>query len=147
MGGELIEIPAATMALGRLRVPYAGGGYLRLFPYWVLRRAVAADNFSGRPTNVYVHPREIDPRQPRMALPLKRHFKYYVGLRTTEAKLRKLLRDYHFVAASTWISEEKYRYADKVFDVRQHIAKSLTAVGSVNAPPPPSCGDLGDDVT
>ena len=44
----------------------------------------------------YIHPREIDPAQPRLALPALKSFKYYVGLASCERKLATLLRDYRF---------------------------------------------------
>ena len=92
--GELYEIPSSTVEVLGRRLCYAGGGYLRLFPYAWVRGCVRRDNRAGIPANVYLHPREIDPDQPRMQLPALRRFKYYVGLRTTEAKLRSLLRDF-----------------------------------------------------
>ena len=46
---------------------------------------------------MYLHPREIDPDQPRLpGLPLHRRFKYYVGLRTAEEKVIHLLRSFPF---------------------------------------------------
>ncbi|NNL65224.1 MAG: DUF3473 domain-containing protein, partial [Myxococcales bacterium] len=74
--GLLDEVPSATIGVGTRRMPYAGGGYLRLFPYAVQKLATQIENRSGRPSTVYVHPREIDPDQPRMALPALRNFKY-----------------------------------------------------------------------
>lgn len=136
--GELFEFPASSVQLGGWRVPYAGGGWLRLFPLSFLLRAIAWDNHEGRPANVYLHPREIDPDQPRMDLPPLRRFKYYVGLRSTEAKLRRILRDFRFVSASAWLESETHRCADQLFDVRQQIAASPAPdVGPAAAPPPP----------
>jgi hypothetical protein len=83
---------------------------------------------AGRPTTVYVHPREIDPDQPRMALPALRRFKYYVGLDGTERKLRALLRDHSFLPAGQWIDRHGARLAECTLDVRQIVA--------VNPPPP-----------
>ena len=45
---------------------------------------------------VNVHPREIDPDQPRLPLPLWRRFKCYVGLKSTLPKLEWLCRNYSF---------------------------------------------------
>lgn len=59
-GGRLLEIPVAVHALGRVRLPIAGGGYLRLFPRRLVTdglRAVAA----ARPVVVYCHPYEFNP--------------------------------------------------------------------------------------
>jgi polysaccharide deacetylase family protein (PEP-CTERM system associated) len=133
-GGELFEIPWTTVGIAGRRLPFAGGGYLRLFPYAAIRACVGAENRAGRPVNVYVHPREIDPDQPRMALPWKRRFKYYVGLRSTAAKLRALLRDQPFVSAGAWLDAHGATRATDVFDVR-----ALGAAPPSHAPlaPPP----------
>ena len=44
----------------------------------------------------YLHPREIDPDQPRMRLPVARRFKYYVGLDTVLTKLDALFSTFRF---------------------------------------------------
>jgi len=135
--GELLELPTSTFGVGRWRLPYAGGGYLRLFPYAALAAGLRFENQRGRPLLVYVHPREIDPEQPRMTLPPRRRFKYYVGLRSTEAKLRRLLRAHRFESASEWIAAHRDCWADNLFDVRAHVAASVSAPRTALAPPPP----------
>jgi len=45
---------------------------------------------------VNVHPREIDPEQPRLPLPLTPRFKCYVNLKSTLPKLEWLCRKYTF---------------------------------------------------
>ncbi len=42
----------------------------------------------------YIHPREIDPAQPRLPMSRSRQFKSYVNLESTEAKIRRVLRDF-----------------------------------------------------
>jgi polysaccharide deacetylase family protein (PEP-CTERM system associated) len=117
-GGTLAEIPASTFSLGARRVPYAGGGYLRLFPGALIDHYIRADNAAGRPANVYIHPREIDPAQPRMTLPALRRFKYYVGLRSTQAKLESMLTKHRFTSVSGWLDAHGDEIADRVLDVR-----------------------------
>ena len=115
--GELAEIPWTTVGFAGRRVPFAGGGYLRLFPYPLIRSCVGVENRAGRPATIYVHPREIDPDQPRMELPWQRRFKYYVGLSSTANKLRALLRDHRFVPIRTWLDAHRERVAGHVFEV------------------------------
>lgn len=138
--GEVLEIPWTTVGFGARRVPYAGGGYLRLFPYGLIRGCVAHDNRSGRPATVYVHPREIDPEQPRMALPWQRRFKYYVGLRSTAAKLRALLRDFEFASVERWLAANDAAAPDAVYDVRELASRSSDTGSAHAAPPPPPVG-------
>lgn len=96
-GGDLIEFPMSVEEV--LGHPYCffGGGYLRLFPLSIIRRMTAGVHRQGRPAIFYIHPREIDPDQPRLAMSAWRQFKSYVNLATTEAKLRELLTEYEFV--------------------------------------------------
>jgi polysaccharide deacetylase family protein (PEP-CTERM system associated) len=77
------------------RVAFAGrtiGLYVRLFPASFLRRHILGENAAGRAAMLYVHPREIDPDQPRLALPWPQSFIHYFGVRGCERKLRRLLR-------------------------------------------------------
>ncbi len=87
------------MSVGRygpLRMAYAGGGYLRLLPLSLIRRGVAQSHRSGRPAVTYLHPRDFAPDGPRVPMPASRRFKCYVGLGTTERKLRALLAAYRW---------------------------------------------------
>lgn len=90
------EIPVATADLFGRRVPCGGGGYFRLLPYPLSRRAIATVNQrEGRPVVFYFHPWEIDPGQPRLPVPsLRSRFRHYVNLDVMEAKLRRLLDDF-----------------------------------------------------
>lgn len=142
-GGLLAEIPSSTFSLGARRVPYAGGGYLRLFPGALINYCIRVDNAAGRPSNVYVHPREIDPDQPRMELSALRRFKYYVGLRSTEAKLEAMLAKHRFTSAGAWLDAHQDAIADRVLDVRSHSPSAGPSPDpSLLPPPPPSADEL-----
>ena len=135
--GLLDEVPSATIGLGGRRVPFAGGGYLRLFPYPLQRLATRLENRAGRPSNVYVHPREIDPEQPRMELPPLRRFKYYVGLASAEAKLRRLLGEFRWVGAGEWLAAHRSQIEPLVLDVREHAASRPPNPDPASIPPAP----------
>ena len=67
------------------------------FPYAVTRWAMRQLNTrEGQPAMVYLHPWEIDPGQPRLAVGRVAQFRHSVNTGTTEAKLRRLLRDFAF---------------------------------------------------
>lgn len=89
---HLVEFPASSIEAPGLAVPIAGGGFLRLFPYWLtaayLRRAA--------PGNVYLHPWEVDPDHPRIAGGAIASFRTYVGLAGLGAKLARLLKEFRF---------------------------------------------------
>ncbi len=89
----LWEFPASTVRLAGRNWPVAGGGYFRLLPLSITRRAIRHLNAEGHPAVVYLHPWEFDPEQPRVvgASSLSR-FRHYVNLERTEARLRALLQ-------------------------------------------------------
>jgi polysaccharide deacetylase family protein (PEP-CTERM system associated) len=94
--GALFEIPMSVAELCGRRFGLFGGGYLRLAPKWMIKWGVARLQAHGRPLVVYVHPRDIDPDQPRLPLPWVRRFKCYVNLHTTFGKLKWLCQNYRF---------------------------------------------------
>ena len=66
--GALAEFPITTVRVLGKPMCFFGGGYLRLFPYPVIRAMGRKAQSEGRPIIFYVHPREIDPEQPRMRI-------------------------------------------------------------------------------
>ena len=95
--GTLLEIPASTVRLGGVNLPIAGGGYFRLLPYawtrWGIRRV---NRVEREPVIFYMHPWEIDPGQPRLAVGRSTRLRHYGGLGRTTDRLRRLLRDFRF---------------------------------------------------
>lgn len=92
------EVPVGTARLLGCNVP-VGGGFFRLFPGVLLHDAIAEVNRRDRrPVVLYVHPWEFDPDQPRLAMAWHRRFRHYVGLRSAEAKLTRLLSAFAFTS-------------------------------------------------
>jgi len=91
--GDLVEFPASILPVMGRRLSLFGGGYLRLFPMWLIRWGITRLDRTGRPVIVYAHPREVDPDHPRLPLGPLRRFKSYVGLKSTLPKLRNLCRE------------------------------------------------------
>jgi polysaccharide deacetylase family protein (PEP-CTERM system associated) len=56
----LLECPPATVRLAGRNWPVAGGGYFRLMPGWMARRAVSRFRREGAPAVLYLHPYEFD---------------------------------------------------------------------------------------
>jgi polysaccharide deacetylase family protein (PEP-CTERM system associated) len=92
--GGLLEVPITVADLLGRPMCFFGGGYLRLFPYWLIHRMALQVLGEGRPVVFYIHPREIDPDHPRLPMSRKRQFKSYVNLETTEVKVRRVLQDF-----------------------------------------------------
>lgn len=99
-GGSLIEFPPSTLVFGGYRLPVGGGGYFRIYPYWLTRLALSRINRTeGQPFIFYLHPWEIDPEQPRIHAGWLSTFRHYTNLSRCEAQLRRLLRDFQFAPA------------------------------------------------
>jgi len=99
-GGKLSVFPVSVMRLAGRTTPFSGGGYLRLFPVALIQRGFRQAHRQGLPVMAYIHPREINPAQPRLKLPLLKSLKYYIGLSSCERKLRRLLGMYRFGTVS-----------------------------------------------
>lgn len=95
--GDLLECPiTVARVLGQPTCCF-GGGYLRLSPLRLIRAMARRVFREGRPVIFYVHPREIDPSQPRLPMPLQRRFKSYVNIASTVGKITSLLAEFKFV--------------------------------------------------
>lgn len=94
--GHLLEIPMSVVKIFGHRTTLFGGGYLRLANKLMIKWGIGKLQIAGRPLIVYVHPREIDPAQPHLPLPLLRQFKCYVNLNSTLPKLKWLCENYSF---------------------------------------------------
>jgi polysaccharide deacetylase family protein (PEP-CTERM system associated) len=95
---NLIEYPISTAKVFGYNVPVAGGGYFRLFPYWLTKQLLLKINTQEKkPFMFYLHPWEVDPDQPRInnASMLSR-FRHYNNLSKTRIRLEKLLNDFEF---------------------------------------------------
>lgn len=105
--GSIAEFPITVVPVLGAPICFFGGGYLRLFPYPLIRAMGRHVLDGGRPVVFYVHPREIDLEQPRLPLGLRRRFTCYVNLSTTRSKIKRILRDFqitsfeHYLAART----------------------------------------------
>ena len=96
-GGQLLEFPITTSRIAGVKLPVAGGGYFRLFPYWLTRMGLQRVNETeGRPFVFYLHPWEVDPQQPRIEASLLSRFRHYNNLDKCESRLRRLLGDFRF---------------------------------------------------
>jgi len=93
-GDGILELPITVATLMGKPMCFFGGGYLRLFPYWLVRKMANQVLAEGRPVVFYIHPREIDPAHPRVPMNRLRQFKCYVNLETTESKVRRILHEF-----------------------------------------------------
>jgi polysaccharide deacetylase family protein (PEP-CTERM system associated) len=99
-GHRLLEFPIGTARVGGVNFPIGGGGYFRLLPLtlvsWGIRRVNTCED---GPVMFYFHPWELDPDQPRAAMPCAHRVRHYLGLARHEAKLGRLLETVRFTTA------------------------------------------------
>ena len=92
--GDFSEYEIPTLDIGRYSLPISGGGYMRLFPYWLLKLLLRLYERQHENFTIYVHPFELT----RRALPLPANlgratrFRCLVGRKRNLKKLRKVIR-------------------------------------------------------
>lgn len=92
--GNIVEFPASVTKVLGIPMSFFGGGYLRLSPFWLIRRMSYRALKQNGHINFYIHPREVDPDHPRLPMNSARQFRSYVGLKTAERKLGLLLQEF-----------------------------------------------------
>ncbi|NNF16581.1 MAG: DUF3473 domain-containing protein [Gammaproteobacteria bacterium] len=92
----LLEIPVTTAKYAGKNLPCGGGGYFRLLPYFLYRRALQRVNKQDQQPGVfYFHPWEVDPEQPRVpGISAKTRFRHYLNLHRMSVRLQRLIRDF-----------------------------------------------------
>lgn len=95
-GQLLTEFPLSTANILGYRLPVSGGGYFRLYPYFLTRLGLSQINKKDQPFIFYLHPWEIDVGQPRVPASWKSSFRHYNNLEKTEPRLQRLMDDFNF---------------------------------------------------
>jgi len=91
------EIPPSTVRVGGRNLAVVGGGWFRILPLWLTRRAIRRINAEGQPAVLYLHPWEMDPEEPAVAgAPALARFRHRVNVGRTEGRLRALLSESAF---------------------------------------------------
>jgi polysaccharide deacetylase family protein (PEP-CTERM system associated) len=97
-GKGIIEIPVPTSRKNEQNTGIGGGGYFRLYPYWLSKKRI--DSYlkaEQQPYSFYFHPWEIDPNQPKVkGAPIKSKLRHYLNLSRMEGKVLRLLKDYQW---------------------------------------------------
>jgi polysaccharide deacetylase family protein (PEP-CTERM system associated) len=90
----LLEIPVSVGGALGLRVPFAGGVYLRAAPAVVLERLARRHRRRGLPLTAYVHPYDIDTERTNVRLHDNRAFDWLLRFnrKSTLTKLDRLMR-------------------------------------------------------
>ncbi|MFC2040947.1 polysaccharide deacetylase family protein [Chloroflexota bacterium] len=116
---RLIELAPCVGRFAGCFIPLARGRYLRLVPYWLIKRMIKKMNKEGIPAIIDIHSYEFDPVYPSYFWPILglRPLQIMVssrlirmGRRSVEKKLNTLLHDFEFVPLSEVAANELNRY-------------------------------------
>lgn len=110
-GHSIIEFPLSTAKIINYRLPIAGGGYFRLYPYWLSKMGLSQINRQKKPFIFYLHPWEVDPDQPRIDASWFSRFRHYNNLDKCENRLKNLLEDFQF--GTTWDVLDSLGFVDE----------------------------------
>lgn len=103
--GPITQVPGMVCKLGKANIPVGGGGYLRLFPWAVTERLLRRVRKEDRPLNVYIHPWEFDPDQPRIQASWKSKFRHYQNLKTTATKISRMLQTFDLTTMTNVVQQ------------------------------------------
>jgi polysaccharide deacetylase family protein (PEP-CTERM system associated) len=98
-GNSLVEFPLSTAKILNYKLPIAGGGYFRLYPYALTHAGLKQVNSRQQPFIFYLHPWEIDPDQPNVEAGWFSRFRHYNNLDKCESRLQRLMKDFQFGTA------------------------------------------------
>ena len=104
---RLVEFPPTVLEIGNLRIPFSGGFYLRAMPSLFFNLAMRLVN-QKQAGMVYVHPWELDIKQPRLKVSPLIQLSHYLNINRTEKKLERLLDRYVFVTLGDLINDGDY---------------------------------------
>jgi len=109
ISNSFYELPISNLKTQNLQLPWGGGGYFRLFPFFVFRLGIKLILNKDKAYMFYMHPWEIDPDQPVVAEASSFFkFRHYFNLSRTDLKLSKLItnfKQYRFITCKHYLSE------------------------------------------
>ena len=102
---DLYEVPMSVMNVCGKNVGFSGGFYFRLFPQWLIKRAIRSANKQGNSAIVYLHPRELDAKERRLSLPRLESFIQYYNVGQNQSKLENVLHSFRFTSIAEKLNE------------------------------------------
>jgi polysaccharide deacetylase family protein (PEP-CTERM system associated) len=108
---SIIEFPLAVYKLFGLKVPIAGGFWLRLWNLDLIKIGIRKINEKGFPAVIYIHNWELDENTPKVNAGILGTFQAYQNLNKTKRKLESLLSKFHFTNFITHIKDVQNLWA------------------------------------
>lgn len=106
-GNFIVEFPLTTSKIFGIKIPAAGGGYFRLYPYAFSKYLLKKVQKKKLPIVFYLHPWEIDYEQPRVKVSALSTFRHYNNLHKSEQRLERLLNDFSFSTMAEVLTQQK----------------------------------------
>ena len=104
---SLVEFPLNTIKFFGYNFAASGGGYFRLYPYFLTKSFTQIINNKEKKSFIfYIHPWELDAQIPRIYGARKlSQFRTYLNIDKTEDRFQKLLSDYQFSSISQFFAK------------------------------------------
>jgi polysaccharide deacetylase family protein (PEP-CTERM system associated) len=110
--GDLLELPLTTTAFAGLRLPAAGGAWLRHLPFGLVQRAFDECTRRNVPGMFYMHPWEVDEDQPVLpGLSAVTRLRHYGGVDRMFARVERLVATYRFTSVERALGRKDMRAA------------------------------------
>jgi len=102
---KLWEFPLLVYPLIGLKIPMAGGFFLRFFPTYLVKRTIKKMGKLGFPAVLYVHSWELDAQTPKLKLGPYASFATYHNVQETEGKLKQIVKSFRFSSFRDYINK------------------------------------------
>lgn len=102
---KIVEFPMPTINITKYKLPFGGGGYFRLYPFWLSMKFMQKYQNSGRPIIFYAHPWEFDTGMPKIDLGAMKKIRHYHGISKFLERLEIVTSNFEFTSfekSSIW---------------------------------------------
>lgn len=94
---DFYEFPMSVLKIMNRKIPWAGGGYFRLYPYLLFKNGIKKILNENNYFLLYLHPWKFDTEQPKVkGLKFLNRFRHYNNIDKTERRFNNLLREIKF---------------------------------------------------
>lgn len=104
---SLVEFPMSTIQICQYRFPLGGGGYFRLYPFWLTKKFMKKCQREKRAVIFYAHPWEFDLDLPRVDLSTFGRIRHYYAINKFLERLSVITDLFEFTSfekSSLWES-------------------------------------------
>jgi len=97
--GAILELPVSVRRWGPIHLPFAGGLFFRVAPYWAVAATIRQFNSRGIAAIMYAHPWEFDAASPPPPGRAIEHFSHRFRLAAGREKYLRLTKEFSFIPA------------------------------------------------